>query len=143
MNSSKLHAPKVLIVDDDATTIRIAQAICESLNYAVAVACNGRQALDLYEAAQKAAAPIDIIFMDLQMPMMGGYEATIEIRQTEEENNLKKVPIVAITGTVKQDNQHKCLEIGMDDYRQKPYTTEMVKTLIARHVTCENDADFE
>jgi len=87
-------------------------------------AINGREAYDLYREHHP-----DLIFMDIVMPDMDGYQATALIRQ---EN--KKVPIVALTAKVLKDDKAKCLDYGMNDYFSKPVTIQRLRSTLQRYL---------
>lgn len=120
---------RVLVVEDDRVTARVAAAICESLGYAVHVVHDGMQAVS--HLREHAA---DVVFMDLAMPKMGGYEAAHEIRCMEEEMQLTPVPIIAVSGAMKTDEYVRCMQVGMNESLSKPYTLRMVQDVIARNV---------
>lgn len=100
-------------------------------SYQTTVAENGRVALDKYQQED-----FDIILMDLQMPEMDGYEATINIRNLE--SNKSTVPIVAMTAHTITGDYEKCMAIGINDYISKPFHPdelyEKIRLLVA-HTT--------
>ena len=110
--------PTILIVDDQEPIREILQIMCSFYNLHSECVTNGQEAVDALE--QKSFA---IVLMDLDMPIMGGLEATRIIRQFEREKNRKRTPIIAISGTSKSDS-HQILEAGMDGFIHKPIELE-------------------
>lgn len=110
-----LQKPKkaILIVDDDATGRLLASRILESLGYATETAADGEQAVKVF-APDKYAA----IFMDMQMPVVDGLEATRIIRKLEKG---ARVPIIALTANVMPEHRELCFEAGMDSFLAKPF----------------------
>jgi CheY-like chemotaxis protein/HPt (histidine-containing phosphotransfer) domain-containing protein len=97
--------------------------------HTVVVAGNGREALAILE---KSSQPFDVLLMDIQMPDMGGFEATAIIREREKESG-GHLPIVALTAHATSDDRDRCLEAGMDDYVSKPVTAqELFETIEAQ-----------
>lgn len=120
----KLSKVKILIVDDDEINLYLAKSILDQIypNGIILQAANGKEAVERF----KLETP-DIVFMDVQMPEMNGYEATIEIRKLEKEIH---VPIIAITaGTVKGDIE-KCFHAGMNDYASKPVKKDLFEKML-------------
>jgi signal transduction histidine kinase/CheY-like chemotaxis protein len=119
----------VLLVEDYPTNQIIAQLHLEHAGYQVDLAEDGSQAVDAFKRKH-----YELIFMDVQMPVMDGYQATRAIRELEskpvsiEKNNAKKpfqrVPIIAMTAHAMDENKELCLEAGMDDFLTKPFTME-------------------
>lgn len=105
---------KVLIVEDNAINQLLVIKLLEKYGYETTVAENGEIALQKYNNAD-----FDIILMDLQMPEMDGYEATVHIRNLK--SYKKDVPIVAMTAHTIKGEMEKCLSIGMNDYISKPF----------------------
>jgi CheY-like chemotaxis protein len=106
---------RVLLVDDNPINQRVAKAMLVKLGCLVEVAANGREGLDKTLAAQP---PYDIIFMDCQMPVMDGYEASQEIRRGE--RGEAHIPIIALTASALPEDRVHCLAAGMDGYLSKP-----------------------
>jgi signal transduction histidine kinase/DNA-binding response OmpR family regulator len=105
---------RVLLVEDNRINQMVAQKMLERRGYGVTVAGNGREALELV-----GAEPFDVVLMDVQMPEMGGREATRRIREQEAERG-GHLPIVALTAHAMIGDKELCLEAGMDDYLAKP-----------------------
>jgi len=105
---------RVLLAEDNAVNRRVATGLLEKRGCEVLLAANGREALEIFEREQ-----VDVIFMDLQMPEMGGLDATAAIREREKTRG-GHVPIVAMTAHAMKGDRERCLEGGMDDYVSKP-----------------------
>jgi len=103
----------VLLVEDNLVNQKVATAMIRKLGCTVTVASNGARALE-----QLALRKFDLIFMDCQMPVMDGFEATRAIRQMA--GDKRDIPIVAMTAHALKGDQQHCLEVGMNDYLAKP-----------------------
>jgi osomolarity two-component system sensor histidine kinase NIK1 len=101
----------------------------------VTLADNGRKAV---EAAREHR--FDLILMDVQMPEMGGFEATAKIRELEKRQGKGHTPIVAMTAHAIQGYREKCLEGGMDGYISKPIHAESLKQTIESFLNLSKDA---
>jgi two-component system sensor histidine kinase/response regulator len=130
-----LRGARVLVVEDHIINQQVAVAILQRVGVVAEVAGNGRAAVDLFMAAADTAEPIfDAVLMDIEMPVMDGYEATRRIREIEfkvqdESSNLSthrspisdhRVPIIAMTAHALTGDREACLAAGMDDYIAKP-----------------------
>jgi signal transduction histidine kinase/CheY-like chemotaxis protein len=104
---------RILIAEDHATNQRIVRTHLENWGHVVVTADDGTEAVELV-----AMSPFDLIFMDLQMPLMDGIAATASIRQREKRG--ERVPIVALTANVLKGVREECLAAGMDGYLGKP-----------------------
>ena len=104
---------EVLLVEDNLVNQKVATAMIRKLGCTVTVASNGARALE-----QLALRKFDLIFMDCQMPVMDGFEATRAIRQMA--GDKRDIPIVAMTAHALKGDQQHCLEVGMNDYLAKP-----------------------
>jgi len=114
--SIQIKPAKILLVEDTEVNRIIAEEILSGVGHEVSVAENGQEAVILFEKES-----FDLVLMDCFMPVMDGFESTSKIRQFEAENNLNRVPIIALTADVTKENKEKCLQAGMDDFLVKPY----------------------
>ncbi len=121
---------KVLVVDDRRDVRFLVQYIIEEAGGTVRRANNGQHALEIIERAnQKLERPIDLILMDLQMPKMGGLEATRRLRAGGYDK-----PVVALTANAMKGDRETCLAAGCTDYLTKPIDKQLLLETIARHV---------
>ncbi|MBJ6727160.1 hybrid sensor histidine kinase/response regulator [Geomesophilobacter sediminis] len=116
----------VLVADDVEINREIVRIILEKDGHWVAEACDGCEAVELYRNGT-----FDIVFMDMQMPVMDGYEATRAIRALEQQTG-RKTPIVAMTAYALKGDRDKCIEAGADDYLAKPAQPAEVVALLER-----------
>jgi signal transduction histidine kinase/DNA-binding response OmpR family regulator len=127
----KVRAPRptgprlhILVAEDNAVNQRLVRRLLEKQGHRVTVAANGREAL-----TEAQAHRFDLILMDVQMPEMGGFEATAAIREREQHSG-DRVPIVAMTAHAMPEDRERCLRAGMDAYVPKPIRTEeLLKTV--------------
>ena len=105
---------RILLAEDNPVNQLLAVRVLEERGHAVVVAKSGREALDAWDQQ-----PFDVILMDVQMPEMGGLEATALIRQREA-GGPKRIPIIAMTASAMAGDKQRCLEAGMDGYVSKP-----------------------
>lgn len=116
----------VLLVEDNALNREIAQEILGEAGFLVDVAVDGSEAVSRVEAGET----FDVILMDIQMPLMDGYEATRRIRVWESESGSARVPIIALTADAFADDSRKAEEAGMDAHVAKPIkVSRLMKTL--------------
>jgi two-component system, sensor histidine kinase and response regulator len=107
---------RVLVADDNAVNRKLVIRVLERRGHHTVEAADGQYAL---EALDAATAPFDVVLMDVQMPRMGGFEATSAIR-AREAGGSAHLPIVAMTAHAMDGDRHRCLHAGMDDYLAKP-----------------------
>jgi len=118
---------RALLVEDNASNLEIARAILEQAGFMVETAVNGKQAVDMVAASE--AGYFDIILMDVQMPVINGFEATEAIRSLENDA-LSTIPIVAVTANAFQDDMKAAEATGMNRHLSKPYDVpKMLSTL--------------
>ena len=106
---------RCLLAEDNEVNQILAMALLEERGHTVALAQDGRQALELYQQGG-----FDVIIMDVQMPELDGYEVTAEIRRREEAGALARIPILALTAHAMAGDRERCVEAGMDGYVSKP-----------------------
>jgi signal transduction histidine kinase/AmiR/NasT family two-component response regulator len=118
---------RVLLVEDNMVNQRLMCTMLVRLGIEVLVAGDGRQAV---EACGRFS--FDLILMDVQMPVMGGIEATRAIRGMHP--GAARVPIIALTASAQVDDRDECLAAGMDDYLTKPVRTAALREMLARYI---------
>jgi two-component system sensor histidine kinase/response regulator len=116
---------RVLVVEDNAINQRVAVRTLERLGLEAAAVGNGRDALE-----RLRVETFDLVFMDCQMPLMNGYEATRRLRAVEPEG--RHVPVIAMTAQSMPGDREKCLDAGMDDYVSKPLRLGEIEQKIAQ-----------
>jgi signal transduction histidine kinase/DNA-binding response OmpR family regulator len=117
----------ILLAEDNVVNQRVAVRLLEKGGHEVVVASNGQEALAAWQRQQ-----FDLILMDLQMPVMDGFEATLQIRRAESRSNAH-IPIVALTAHAMQGDREHCLSAGMDDYLSKPVRQSDLLEIVFRH----------
>ena len=129
---SPLH---ILLVEDNAAAQLIARKTLEKMGYAVQVAGNGLEALQMLEGRH-----FDLILMDVEMPEMDGLEATRAIREREATSD-HHVRILAMTAYAMKEDRERCLEAGMDGYLSKPVSSEKLCSVIEGFLFPDRDLD--
>jgi len=116
---------RVLLVEDNPVNQRVAERLLQKQGFQVLVAGNGKEALQ----ALDEHADIDLILMDVQMPEMGGFEATAHIRARERDTG-SHLPIIALTAHAMKGDEERCLMAGMDAYLSKPIRPKELRAVI-------------
>ena len=125
-NAWENHSRSVILVVDDVEINReLLRVTLEKHGHRIIMAENGREAVDRF-----TQEGFDIIFMDMQMPILDGYGAVREIRDIEQTRNMARTPIVAITAYAMQGDREKCLAAGMDAYLAKPTSAADIVTMV-------------
>jgi CheY-like chemotaxis protein len=118
---------RILIAEDNLVNQRVALRILQKEGHAVVVAGNGGEALTALEHQT-----FDVILMDVQMPEMGGFEATAAIREREKETGVH-IPVIAMTAHAMTGDRELCLAAGMDDYLSKPIRARTLLDLVEKY----------
>ena len=118
---------KVLLAEDNKVNQEVAVDILEHLGYTVDIVNNGVAAIDACSSREYA-----LIFMDCEMPIMDGLEATKNIRQQETEHHKTRIPIVALTAHAISGAREDCLNAGMDDFLSKPYSLSDIQLILSK-----------
>jgi CheY-like chemotaxis protein len=126
---SGARALRVLLAEDNPTNRELALRILEKRGHNVLVATNGQEALDLW-----VREPVDAVLMDVQMPVMGGLEATRLIREREAATGAH-VRIIAMTAHAMKGDRERCLAAGMDDYISKPLDRQRLLAIVEGNTT--------
>ena len=124
---------RILLVEDNEVNIKFFVNLLKKKGLSCDLAVNGEEAIKAFETVT-----YDIIFMDCQMPIMDGYEATKKIRALE--GNVKHVSIIALTAYAMEEDKAKCLQAGMDDFINKPIMIDQFEQILKKFIlTTTND----
>ncbi|WP_428330745.1 response regulator [Mucilaginibacter sp.] len=123
-----IKGKKVLIVDDDMRNIFALSSALQGYDMVVEIANDGQEAIDKLEAIKD----IDMVLMDIMMPVMDGYEATRYIRK---QNKWAKLPVIALTAKAMMDDREKCIAAGANDYITKPVDIDRLISLMQLWLT--------
>jgi CheY-like chemotaxis protein len=123
----------VLVVDDNEMNLEITSSTLEQWNISVKTAEDGKKAIDVLLDSRNS---IHLVIMDMQMPVMSGIEATLLIRQFP--NDLKDIPIVAMTAAVLPEEKDRCLRAGMNDYIAKPFSPAHLHSILSLYLEIED-----
>lgn len=125
-------APRILVVEDVDTNQQIISEMIRLIGYVVDIAENGSIAVEKYLTNEYA-----LIFMDCQMPVMDGYQATKKIREIEKGNGARHIPIIALTAGSDKEDRERCRLSGMDGYLTKPFSLSDIQKYLEMHVQYE------
>lgn len=117
---------RILLAEDNMVNQMIMLSMLNQLGVTVDVAANGQEAVAKFEANAYA-----MIFMDCQMPVMDGHEASLKIRALETERGGPATPIVALTAATEEADKNKCRQSGMTAFLPKPVSLEAVRAVLA------------
>jgi len=119
---------QVLLAEDNPVNTLLASTLLRREGYSVTTATNGEEVL---HALSTGTRP-DLIIMDVEMPVLGGLEATRCIRRKETDRSLPRLPILALTANVQREDIEACLAAGMDGYLSKPFDRDALDDAISR-----------
>lgn len=127
MNIHSIKGANILLVEDNETNQEVASKLLRRVGMEVLIANNGLEAVNMCKTKK-----FDLIFMDIQMPVMDGLEAARRIRSEEEASS--RVPIVAMTAHAMQSDRNKSLEAGMNDHITKPIDPDMLNNVLLKWI---------
>ena len=122
---------RILLVEDNVFNAEVAQEFLEMAGYEVELAVNGAKAIDAFRSHKSGY--YDLIFMDIQMPVMDGLTATRKIRELDRDD-AKKIPIIAMTANAFTDDVSKSLEAGMNDHISKPLDIKVLHRILGTYL---------
>ncbi|WP_165456596.1 response regulator [Aquabacterium lacunae] len=131
LNTEGLNGQRVLLVEDNPLNRELAVELLQLMNLEVLTAEHGQQALDVL-----ARESVDLVLMDMQMPVMDGLEATRRIRQ---EPRWQQLPILAMTANAAPEDRQRCLEAGMNEHLAKPFELSALAQLLRHWLTSVSD----
>ena len=119
------HPPiKILLVEDVVANQLIARKMLEKLGHAVDTVANGLEAIEAINSR-----PYELVFMDIRMPELNGFETTQIIRKSDNET-ISQIPIIAMTANATSEDRQECLDAGMNDFISKPLSMERLKKVL-------------
>ncbi|KAK3393005.1 putative histidine kinase group protein [Podospora didyma] len=117
---------EILLAEDNTVNQRLAVKILEKYHHVVTVVGNGEEAVEAVKRRK-----FDVILMDVQMPIMGGFEATAKIREYERSLGSQRTPIIALTAHAMMGDREKCIQAQMDEYLSKPLQqNHLIQTIL-------------
>ena len=119
---------RILLVEDMLANQKLEMIMLAKMGYSVELAVNGKQAVEICNTKK-----YNLIFMDCQMPVMDGYEATRQIRKTSILN--KNTTVIAMTAHALEGDREKCIAAGMDDYISKPITMAVLDNTLRKYLS--------
>ncbi|MEZ9513763.1 response regulator [Vibrio splendidus] len=128
---------KVLVVEDSRVNQQVAKMMLKKLGFEVDIADNGEIGVEKFKSNEYV-----MIFMDCQMPVLDGFEATKQIRAIEAGSS-KQIPIVALTANVVQRDKHLCFDVGMDEFLPKPVNQGKLREIVASFLSKETELSKE
>jgi CheY-like chemotaxis protein len=126
---------RILVADDNITNQQVALGILKKLGLTADAVANGQEAL-----AALSTIPYDIVLMDVQMPVMDGFQATSRIRDPHSSVMNHHVTVIAMTANAMQGDREMCIEKGMDDYISKPITPQTLASVLEKWISSRTGA---
>lgn len=117
----------ILVVDDDQSALRMIEDMLKIHSHRVVIARNGQDAIKLAKAEKPG-----LIFMDLRLPILDGYETTKQLRRVPE---LSTIPIIALTASVDRESIQRCLEAGCTAHLAKPVQSSELLDAVKKHLS--------
>ena len=137
-SKTRFHNVHALVAEDNAINQKLIMKILEDFGLESTIANNGQEAVDLRKQNE-----YDLVFMDIQMPVMGGIDATKEILEYERSSGQDHIPIIALTANALAGDREKYIEAGMDNYTSKPINIEQIQLLLIEYFpnNIQNEGD--
>jgi CheY-like chemotaxis protein len=127
------HEVSVLLVEDNEVNTLLAQRLLEKAGCAVRTCSNGRDAVEVFRGILAGFdESVDLVLMDMHLPLLGGVEATRAIRLLHESYALRPPPIVAVTANALDEDRRRSIDAGLDDYLAKPFDRDDIERLLQR-----------
>ncbi len=124
-SAPQVHQARVLLVEDDPVNQVAMRTMLRKFGYDTLTAADGEEALALL-----AKEPVDLVLMDIQMPVLDGFETTRRLRASTSPERLRRLPIIALTAYALPGDRKRCLAAGMQDYLAKPVEYDALRTAI-------------
>ncbi len=121
--------PKLLVVDDKEDNILVLRELLQPIGFTIVEAKDGKEAVEVYNKE-----PVDLILMDMRMPVMDGYEASTKIR---EDKVRPYTPIIALTASAFEEDKNRIFAIGIDDYVRKPFQRKVLFNVMKKYLDIE------
>lgn len=142
LGPSRSAKPLVLVVDDNAINLRILEMYCKNRGLAYLSAVNGKQATDIFSRHQASPSviagdkpPIELVLMDLQMPVCDGLDATQNVRTLEKQHGWPSSVLFIVTGQDSQEDRTAASAVGADDYLVKPISVKLLDSKVSEFFT--------
>ena len=127
IDTEQARMARILVAEDNAINQKVIRRLLEKSGHSVEIVGNGKQAVDALESWS-----YDLALIDVQMPVMDGFEAALSIRRNEQDRGLRRIPLIALTAYAMKGDRERCLNAGMDDYVSKPIRKEDLDAAIRR-----------
>jgi|GEM_PF-213105 len=137
INELQLGKFRILLAEDNITNQQVAMGIMRKTNLRIDAVANGREAIAALEQI-----PYDLVFMDVQMPVMDGLEATREIRNPASRVRNHHIPVIAMTAHAMQSDRDMCLDAGMNDYMSKPITPDAIAGVLKKWLDSSEEVNL-
>ncbi|AFY40432.1 multi-sensor hybrid histidine kinase [[Leptolyngbya] sp. PCC 7376] len=134
---SSAKTKRFLLAEDNQVNQLVMRGLFKKRGLTIEIANNGQEALEQLQSSAIDNKPYDLIFMDCQMPVMDGYEATQLIRNGQAGEQYQAVPIIAITANAMKGDREKCLSSGMNDYISKPINPQELERVVKEWLCSE------
>jgi PAS domain S-box-containing protein len=129
-NTPKIDSLHLLIAEDNELNQEVVSLMLQAVGISFEIANNGKECVEIFAKNQDK---FDLILMDLQMPIMGGYEATQKIREFNQ-----KIPIIALTAAAMSEDRDKAIETGMNEHISKPIDKNKLYSIISKYANAKN-----